>query len=75
VLENVPVPEVLQTAEEALPPKEPDKLAVELEQIVWSAPALTVVGVLTNIIILSLTVSPTHESEVTSQKYVVGAEG
>ena len=48
---NVPVPDVVQVEEVALPPRVPDKVCVEPEQMVASMPALTVAaGLIVNTI-------------------------
>ena len=54
LLLNVPLPLVLQVAELAPPPNDPDMVAVPSEQIVWDVPALTVGIGFTVIVLVSL---------------------
>ena len=52
---NVPEPLVVHVADEAPPPYEPAIVAVLLEQITWSGPALTVAAGLIVKIMVSFT--------------------
>ena len=54
LLLKVPLPLLLQVAEPAPPPNEPDMVAVPSEQIVCDVPALTVGIGLTVIVLVSL---------------------